>query len=359
MCFSPTAFYHPRRGQVGRFAGTGIRWDGAYLGRGTFSWLACRPDGSRRGAAVNCRAKLILCGTAARGANSFLQPRTVCIRGFALEAANHRKRGAVTRLAGHLDLAAVVGDDAPGFTEPQTQTTAGLPGRIEGIENMVCLVRLDAWPIVADANFHVGIAAVEMRSRCGRRCRGPLRHFDIAPARRRPVATESALMPIGPGSPRAANRRFLPQRAGRSSATEVIDQPDQFHRLSSGRRGPGKQHHVGDHLVDAHRLGTNQGQGVLTLGVLLLAQQKLGAARDDGQRVIDFVAGPGGKLGQCGQFLGLQPRAGSGPRVPQVGRASTMDGGSSISGAIMIACEGFADCRSAVDRPALHTPIGR
>ena len=45
---------------------------------------------------------------------------------------------------------------------------------------------------------------------------------------------------------------------------------------------------------------------MLALGIGLFAQQELVVAGDDRQRIIDLVAGPGGKLGQRFEFLDLQ-----------------------------------------------------
>ncbi len=55
----------------------------------------------------------------------------------------------MARFTGGVELPAVVGDDAPGFGEAQTQTAASLAGRIEGIEDVTAFLRLDARPIVA------------------------------------------------------------------------------------------------------------------------------------------------------------------------------------------------------------------
>ena len=41
-------------------------------------------------------------------------------------------------------------------------------------------------------------------------------------------------------------------------AHEIVDQFDQLDRLKLGPGRPGEEHHVGDHLVDPHRLGANQ-----------------------------------------------------------------------------------------------------
>ena len=109
-----------------------------------------------------------------------------------------------------------------------------------------------------------------------------------------------------PGLAAAADRRLLPSTTGKEIGHQVVDQRDQLDRLEIGPRRPGKEHHVGDHLVDPHRLGTDQRQRVLALGIGLFAEQELGTAGDDRQRIIDLVAGPGGELGQRFELLDLE-----------------------------------------------------
>ena len=66
---------------------------------------------------------------------------------------------------------------------------------------------------------------------------------------------------------------------GRKSATRSSISSDQLDRLEFGPRRPGEEHHVGDHLVDPHRLGADQRQRVLALGIGLFAQQELAHGR--------------------------------------------------------------------------------
>ena len=75
---------------------------------------------------------------------------------------------------------------------------------------------------------------------------------------------------------------------------------DNFSRIDQGKirlRRPGKEHHVGDHLVNPHGLRIHKGKRPAPLGIGLPVQKQLGPAGDYRQRIIDFVARPGGELG--------------------------------------------------------------
>ena len=66
---------------------------------------------------------------------------------------------------------------------------------------------------------------------------------------------------------RAADRRFLPRTAGLEIGDQVVHQFDQIDRPRLRPRRPREQHHVGDHLIDPHRLRADQGQCAASLRV--------------------------------------------------------------------------------------------
>ena len=54
-----------------------------------------------------------------------------------------------------------------------------------------------------------------------------------------------------------------------------------------------------------HGLGVHQGKVAAAFGVGFVSQEELCPSGNDGQRIVDLVARPGGKLGHRRDLLGL------------------------------------------------------
>ncbi len=109
------------------------------------------------------------------------------------------------------------------------------------------------------------------------------------------------------GLPSNAVRSSTPRSWKRGQASDqLLEQARQIKGRQHGRRWPGEEHQIGDHLVDPPRLRVDGRQIAPPLRVRFLPQQQLGPAADDGQRIIDLVPRAGGELGQRGQLLVFQ-----------------------------------------------------
>ena len=237
----------------------------------------------------------------------------------------------------HFNPSAVVCDDAPCLGKAKPQATAGLPGGIEGVEDVASFLGLQPRPVVANANPHfatvgqtflsagrntgtgadknvcpTGIAfrsvprlAINVYELACRRLDGNLDVAAALQSLKRVLAnrpqSDLELRGIGRDEDRtgiaaAADGRLLAGRPRRQIGRYVVDQSDQLDLLKLGPRRPRKEHHVGDHFIHPHRLRADQRQRVTAFGVRLVAQQKFGAAGNNRQGVVDFMAGPGGEL---------------------------------------------------------------
>jgi hypothetical protein len=80
------------------------------------------------------------------------------------------------------------------------------------------------------------------------------------------------------------------------------------HQLEVESHGSGdwracEQHQVADHIADAKRLGSNCHQCLHPIGISLAREQLLNVARNRRDRIVDFMTGPGGELGEGAQFF--------------------------------------------------------
>ena len=160
-------------------------------------------------------------------------------------------------------------------------------------------------PSVGYANLHFIAVGLADRSGSFRRFPGPRGRFGTAPK------SHGQLRRIGldferAGMARADQGRFLRFGVRLEFGDYIVND---FGRVRSAQErvaGAGQEHHVGDHLVDPHRLRVYQRQRLAAARDRSRAQRELRPAGDDGQRVVDFVARPGGEFGHSLEFFGFE-----------------------------------------------------
>ena len=212
----------------------------------------------------------------------------------------------MTGLAIHFHASAVQGHNPPALGKPQAESASGfasgkirlerVPANVFGQARTV-VAHLDARP---DSRVAVRVGFLPRSSR-GRDERDDHLNFSAVGHRLQCVATNGVNRGgnqrfigndlNGPFQPAALELCLLPRRTLPQAVDHVQSSGRQIHRSEIRGRWMCEQHQVGDHLVRSERLTVDCRQLAPSLWILFVAQQRLRASRDVGQRVVDFVSG--------------------------------------------------------------------
>lgn len=211
--------------------------------------------------------------------------------------------------------------DSPGFRQPKPQSATSLPAGKEWVEQMLALeFRQSATGVGHSESGPVGPGVEKMP---GLQHNPPPRGGRLEGVDHQCRQQNPQLCCVGDN--RQTRREFLgtqldPLLPGPLSqgCTDLPGCQGEVAGGGSRGGGTGEQHHVANHVADAERLGADGLQRQDPVRIGLAREQLLDIAGNGGDRIVDFMASPGGEFGEgpqleIGQFVsnpGHQPLPG-------------------------------------------------